>query len=296
MTKRPSSRKKISKTARRKTANGPRSRKPTKSRIPSLNLPQRENLLSEIEYSNELAEHFDILYSDSVIAKVQAPFYKMLINKYNVQSALDLSCRTGQTLKMLSKLGIKKLAGVDASLPMIARAKKKLPRGTSLTVEELALAPFTQESKTFDLIICTKDSLPLVLDDGSLTAFFGEVHNLLNPNGVFLIETLNYEKIWRNKERFMPIMDRSRQKPSQLFYFLNDFHQELIVRNLVRVVKRDSEWILRALSIPARPTTRNEVEYFVQEAKFSKWGYLGSYSGAPFTPGESPYCITIALK
>ncbi|MBL7994009.1 class I SAM-dependent methyltransferase [bacterium] len=271
-------------------------KKKARSAYFSRNVPQIENLLSEIEYGESIAEYFDILYPEEVLTRVQAAFYEMIIKKYNVKSACDLACRTGQTLKLLHKLGIKKLAGVDVSPAMIARCKKKLPKSIPLFINDVYLAPMSVGELKYDLVICTKDSLPMVLDDEALLNFFAQARELLTDKGVLIVEMWNYEKIWRNKERFMPVMDRCTKKDSRLFFLENDFHQELLVRNLIHLDKNKHEWTLRALSIPARPVTRNEVEFFVKEAQFSKWGFLGSYGGGPYVPHESMYTILIATK
>jgi glycine/sarcosine N-methyltransferase len=267
-------------------------KKPAPRKFVSQNIPQVENLLSELEYGEAVSEYFDLIYSEKVLSKIQRPFYRMLIAKYGIQSACDLSCRTGQTLKLLSRLGIKKLAGVDGSPSMIAKCKKKLSKNVTLFTEDVYLAPLAVGENKFDLVLCTKDSLPLVLDDEALFNFFTQAKNLLTDKGVLIIEMWNYENIWRNKERFMPVMDRQ----PLLFFFENDFHEELLVRNLVRIEKINHEWLLRALSIPARPITRNEVEFFVKEAQYSKFGFIGSYAGTPYNPSESMYTILIARK
>ena len=287
--------KKKPKAKKRISAKKP-ARKTSKPAFKSRNVPQIENLLSEIEYGESIAQYFDILYPEEVLTRIQAAFYEMIIRKYNVTSACDLACRTGQTLKLLHKLGVKELAGVDVSPAMIALSRKKLPKHVPLFVNDVYLAPHSVGDSKFDLVICTKDSLPMVLDDEALMNFFAQAWELLTDHGVLIVEMWNYEKIWRNKERFMPVMDRCTMKDSRLFFLENDFHQELLVRNLVRLEKDKNEWSLRALSIPARPVTRNEVEFFVKEAQFSKWGFLGSYSGGPYVPNESMYTILIATK
>jgi glycine/sarcosine N-methyltransferase len=269
-----------------------RPKRTRKTKFVSQNIPQVENLLSELEYGESLAEYFDVIYSEQVLTKVQRPFYEMLVKKYNIRSACDLSCRTGQTLKLLSRLGIKQITGVDGSPAMIAKCKRKLPKSACLITEEVYLAPVAAGDKKFDLVICTKDALTMVLDDEALLNFFTQAKNLLTDQGVLIVEVWNYEKIWRNKERFMPVMDRKKM----LFFIENDFHEELLVRNIVRVGKNKGEWLLRSLAIPARPTTRNEIEFFMNEASYSKWGFIGSYAGTPYNPSESMYAILIARK
>lgn len=263
----------------------------------SINVPQIENLLSELEYGEELAEYYDLIYSEKVIHQIQSPFFQMLIKRYGIRSACDLSCRSGQTLAALSKLGIKNLAGVDVSSKMLDLARKRCPSKTQFYQSELFLAPHTIGDETkFDLVLCSRDALPLVLDDESLLGFMAQARNLLSPNGILVVETWNYDKIWRRKERFMPVMDRCSNKQSLLFFIENDFHGELLVHNVVKLEKNKFEWFLRTISTPIRPLTRNEMEFFVKEAGFEKYGFLGNYAGSPFNTAESAYCIMLAMN
>ena len=260
----------------------------------SQNIPQTENLLTEPEYGEAIAPYFDELFPPKIMDNVHKPFYNMLVKKYAIQSACDISCRTGQTLKLLSTLGVKKLAGMDINAEMIGAGKKKLPK------VEFATAPLNEASQAvsgkFDLVLCSKDSLPLVLDDESLLNIFVQTKDLLNDTGILIVEVLNYAKIWKNKERFMPVMDRSDGKSSKFFFYLNDFHEELLVRNLIRFAHNKHEWFAKIFSIPIRPLMQAELEFFVKEAHFSKYGFFGSYTGRPYSAEESPYTILIAKK
>jgi len=260
----------------------------------SQNIPQTENLLTESEYEDAIAPYFDELFSPKIMDEAHKPFYNMLVKKYHTQSACDISCRTGQTLKVLSSLGVKKLTGIDVSPAMIAEGKKKLPKA------EWFVAPLNAAAQAvsgkYDLIVCSKDSLTLVLDDESLLNIFIQLKELLNDNGILIVEVLNYEKIWKHKERFMPVMDRSDGRSPKLFFYLNDFHEELVVRNLVRFTHDQDEWFAKVFSIPIRPLMHAELEFFVKEAQYSKYGFFGSYSGTPYSVDRSPYAILIAKK
>jgi hypothetical protein len=107
---------------------------------------------------------------------------------------------------------------------------------------------------------------------------------------------LNYGKIWKRKERFQPVMDRSKKTGGHFFFYMNDFHQELLVRHLIRLERNRHEWYLRSSGLPVRPFQPNEIDLFVKEGGFTKWGLLGSYAGKPYIENESPYTILLALK
>ncbi len=272
------------------------SKRPTKSAVSTANVPQPENLLDELQYGDALAEYFDLLYPESTMGRIQKPFYKMIIGKYRPLSAFDVSCRTGQTLRLLQELGIRRLGGADVSGKMLQRARKRLPRSCRLNAADIQ-SPFSAlKDQVFDLIICTKDALSLALDDEALQKFFLCARKHLTENGLLIVETLNYEKIWKNRERFMPLLDRSLKSHPRLFTMIHDFHQELLVRNLMLLEIQKKEWYWRALSTPIRPVTRSEIDFFVKEAGFSRWGFLGGYAGKPFNPLESFYTILLAKR
>ncbi len=258
--------------------------------------PLPEVLLSELEYGERIAAFFDILFPDRIVESIYKPFYKMLIGKHGIRSACDLACRTGQTLKMMDSLGITNLTGADINPEMIRRCREKIKSRVKYIQSEIALAPEHLASQAYDLILCTKDALPVVLDDEALIQFFKQARKALSVSGVLVIEINNYQKIWRRKERFLPVIDRSAAKKQQLFFFMNDFHEELLVRNLMHLHNEGGHWELTPLSIPVRPLLPAEIEFFLSEAQYSKWGFIGDYRGRPFSSEESPNLIVIAKK
>jgi SAM-dependent methyltransferase len=262
----------------------------------SLNVPQAEQLLTEHEYGHHLATYFDLMYPENMLRRLQKPFFQMMVRRYHVQSACDLCCRTGQTLRLLHDLGVKHLTGIDVSEEMIRRSRKKLPRRTAFHNSELGLAPMVVSDRRFDMVLCTKDALSMLLDDETLINFFKNARDLLTDGGVLVVETLNYEKIWRNKERFMPVMNRTTRNEPRLFLMVHDFHEELLVRNLMRIERKGPEWYQRTMSLPIRPITHAEMEFCMHEPPYSKWGYLGSYTGKPFNNFESYQAILIAMR
>lgn len=281
----------------RKTARTP-ARKSSKTRVvkPTRNLPAAEVLLDEGQFGDAMADLFDDLYPPPYMASAQRPFYAMMVRKYQPKSVLDTSCRTGQTLLLLRDLGVKKLSGVDVSMEMLKLAKRRLKASCPL-MQSGVRAPFTKlHHERYDFILSTKDALSLVLDDDALIKFFRDAHHHLADSGILIVETLNYEKIWKQKERFLPVMDRSLPSKPMLFTMVLDFHEELLVRNLIKLEKKEGEWYWRALSTPVRPVTRAEIEFCVKEAGFSKWGFLGGYGASSYDPAHSIYTVLIAKR
>lgn len=255
-----------------------------------------EHLLSEKEYGEQLAPLYDRLFPESPLSSTLEPFVSMLIRKHQIQRVCDIACRTGQVLSLFRQLGLKNLTGVDASLTMLKLTRKKNHPKMSLIEAELAQATSSIPPSSFDLIVCLRDALPVVLDDEALIDLFKSLRNTLSDKGIVLLEICNYQKIWRRKERFLPIIPHTEGKIQHLFFFMNDFHEELLVRNLMHCYTKRGQWLIHPLSIPIRPLLPAEIEFLLNEAAFSKWTFLGNYRGQRFIPDLSPHLIVVAQK
>lgn len=119
---------------------------------------------------------------------------------------LDMACGSGRHSTHLSAKGYD-VIGFDSSEAMINQAKEfalkqglspKFVVGDMRHLEDIA-AP------GFDLIICLGNSLALLSDMNDLKKVFASVSRLLNENGYFLFQLLNFEEILSHNFRYFPI-------------------------------------------------------------------------------------------
>ena len=73
-----------------------------------------------LEYYNQFAEYYDIIYSDKV---EDIEFYQLLARKG--KQALEIGCGTGRVSIPLARAGIH-ITGIDNSEKMLAILKKKI--------------------------------------------------------------------------------------------------------------------------------------------------------------------------
>jgi len=106
--------------------------------------------------------------------------------KGNETSVLELGVGTGKFLsEYLARHAFQCAAGVDFSLPMLTRARKRLAGAVRLTNADFHALPFRGES--FDLILASF----ILRSVRDLSVFFQSIHGLLRPEGrvIFLCLT-----------------------------------------------------------------------------------------------------------
>ncbi len=117
---------------------------------------------------------------------VEACFSRYLPNKPEL--LLDLACGTGSMTLELFRRGYD-MIGVDGSADMLSVAYERAAE------KNIAGALFLlQDMRTFELygtvgaVTCCLDSINYLLDEQDIRRTFANVHNYLDPNGLFLFD------------------------------------------------------------------------------------------------------------
>lgn len=124
-----------------------------------------------------------------------------------IETVIELGGGTGSLARRLHPLGEYCYVLTDGSDAMLARAREKLPDDTSIrcvqadfttvTLEELGLeAPV-------DAVILVYDGLNYLLEEAEVTGLFEQVHTLLRPGGVAIIDQSTPANSETNHDRFV---------------------------------------------------------------------------------------------
>ena len=129
------------------------------------------------------------------------PLIDSVLNRYPTiaKTHLDLACGTGLAMQHLQKRGFRSY-GIDASVPMLALARK---RGRRLAAGDLRKLPLASE---FGLVTCLYDSLNHMLEREDLVAAFSNCRPLLHADSIFLFDMNHpavYPRIWGMDEPFV---------------------------------------------------------------------------------------------
>lgn len=142
------------------------------------------------------------------IIKDDLPFYLDLASKYGGNDILEAACGTGRVCIPLARAGFN-VTGFDLSRNMIHVLKKKLLNEETATRARLHIfvADMTKykENKKYSLIIVPFRAFQLLTEKSQQQQFLMSVKELLDDNGVFVMNTYRpygvLDETWVQREK-----------------------------------------------------------------------------------------------
>lgn len=251
-----------------------------------------ENIFERFGY------YYDKMISWDKRLKNEKPFYREIIGEKGVDSILDVGCGTGRHALMFRQLG-PKVVGVDPSGEMIAVARENADKaGNDVEFLELGMGSLDKLGKKFGLITCLGNSLAHMRDEASLRIALREFYDLLSEAGVLVIQMRNYDKVFSNKERYMPLNSYKDKNQEILFLRMTDLISEEQVQFTILVFhrKQDEVWKFNHLSETLAPWRQHQLAGLLREIGFQEVQTYGNYQKAPWSQKESTDLIMVANK
>lgn len=244
-----------------------------------------------IEFYEAVAPFYDDMTGFEKRFVVERPFFRMIVERYGIASAVDAGCGTGFHSLLLSQLGVLVL-GVDASRVMVetanAHAKKLDIRSTFIEGEFQSLAQ-RLEGK-YDAVFCLGNSLSHLLHDDEIIASLANFSSLLKPGGHLFIQLLNFDRILAKKERVQFVKDVG----TTTFVRFYDYEQQNIRFNILKLEKNGDKIADSLISVPLRPLRRTELETMLRRVGFADITCFGSISLEEYVPETSKDLFIIA--
>ena len=246
-----------------------------------------------------LGDDYDLMVSWEERLEREKRFFRGLFAAHGVRRVLDCACGTGMHAVAFARWGLVS-AAADLSPVMVEHARGNA-RAAEVSVD-LRVAGFGEMAAsfegTFDAVTCLGNSLPHLPDDASLRACLADFHAVTRPGGVLVIQNRNYDRVLRDRQRFMPVAARSDPDGETLFIRITDFparqSDESIDFTLVTLRKKGGAWSQSAHSTPLRALRRATLEGTLAAAGFSSIEAYGGYGGAPFDSQGSSDLVIVA--
>jgi Methylase involved in ubiquinone/menaquinone biosynthesis len=196
---------------------------------------------------------------------------------------LDIGCATGTLLAEFSReFGI--LSGLDLDVDLLELADEKLSANEIENVE-LYEADMREIRNLFpgfrfSAVSCLGNTLPHLSDANEIAEFFQAVHTILEPNGKFVFQIINYDRILDGAIRSLPTIE------GDCFTFERRYS---VLREDGRI---DFEIALddpdRGVEIretlPLLPVRKSEIERLLVSSGFSECAFYGDYAGNGWKP------------
>lgn len=153
-----------------------------------------------------IAEQYDDIVGGAKRLEGAGKLADWLVESCHATRVLDVACGTGLHARALAERGVQVVAA-DVSEGMLREAKDNTDDAGGLI--EWVHAPMEQIAQKvagpFDAVICVGNSLPYLLTDEQLRAAMQGFRSLLGPEGIAVVQTLNYDRILKRGERIVGI-------------------------------------------------------------------------------------------
>jgi glycine/sarcosine N-methyltransferase len=196
---------------------------------------------------------------------------------------LDIGCGTGELALQMSMTGTE-FTGIDSDRKMIHIAEKKRKmaelknvRFRSADMTRLkALFPV----KKFNSILCMGNTMVHLPDFEAIGKFFLSVHGRLVPDGLFIFQIMNYEKILRTKPAGLPTIENDRIRFERTYIY--DPVPGKIRFDMDLTIQTDGRKITSSTILV--PATLHDLEPLWLKAGFRSEQIIGDFSGKPYDP------------
>ncbi len=255
------------------------------------------------EFYDGLGGDYDRMVSWEGRLSREGAFFEQLFDAEKTRRVLDAACGTGMHLVAFARRGLA-CAGADVSPAMIEQARRNL--ADAGVRAELAVAGFGGIAPAlpgpWDAVTCLGNSLPHLLDDASLARCCADFSALLRVGGVLVIQNRNYDRLLRERTRFMPVAARSAAEGETLFLRITDFPPtgspdvESVSFTIVTLRKRGGSWSQSEQTTPLRAMRRETLERALGAAGFTDIRVQGGYGGEPYDAPKAADLIMVARR
>jgi SAM-dependent methyltransferase len=228
----------------------------------------------------------------------ELPFFVHLFQEHAVRRVLDAACGTGQHAIALAHQGYQ-VVGTDLSAAMVLRAKANAASeavdSEVLRFEVAAFGELATLGQDFDAVLCLGNSLPHLLTDGALAEALADFATVLRPGGLLVIQNRNFDRVWRDRERFMEPQAYREGDDEQIFLRFYDFGEETITFNMIRLQRTAGGWVQDVESTELRPIFRDHLDAALAEAGFRDTNFYGGYDVSDFADGSGDL-VAVAVR
>ncbi len=245
---------------------------------------------------DDFSQSYDVMVSWEERLQREEPFFRSLFQPDGARRVLDVGCATGGHVLRFAEMGLEAV-GADPSAEMIRLAEERSAGRPGVRFVQAGFGDLRDRvGDGFDVVTCLGNTLPHVLTREGLDTALRDIAAVLSPGGTLAIQQLNYDRILRERRRFLGVSSGVRGGVEHLFFRFYDFDGEQLTFNVVTFKKEGGKWGLQAGSTPLRAITRAELTEALSEAGLTGARWLGSYDGEPFDPESSGDLVVVARK
>lgn len=254
--------------------------------------------------SANLAQYFDSVIPWEKRLAREMPLLEEIARRAG-RRILVPACGTGGHVVALAELGFEVL-GLDIDEDALALARRKIAaarspiaaRGGHVEVQLLNMTDGGALGPVYDAALCLGNALPSLSAPGQLLAALHGIAAGLRPGGVFFTQNLNYDRRWKEKTKFFPVLSGQTSDEEVLLVKFAEYEPEFINFHAMFLTrpKTGSAWQSYPRSSRQIPLFRERMIELLTQAGFGGFECWGDYAKTPFDTAQSPDLIVVGEK
>jgi glycine/sarcosine N-methyltransferase len=247
-----------------------------------------------MDFYDGFSRRFDRLMEWKRRRRKEEPFFRSILPA-DVCSILDCHCGTGFHCAMLASMGYE-VEGLDISPQMLEVARQNLAaRGLDVPLSLGDLKEF-QPWRPFDCVLSMGNSLPHEFGDDNLLRSLQRMRAALRPGGLCILHIENFDRLYRDGDRFIPSSFSHTKRGAETFIFAIDYFKDRVVFNILSLIEEDGLRQFNVDVVEYNPVSIAKMKVLMTQAGFRAIEIYGDFNLTPIEKSESYDAIFVAHK
>lgn len=251
-----------------------------------------DDLLDIASFYNYLAPDYDQMTGFEGRCVREGPAFKTLVESNGIGTVLDAGCGTGFHSLLLARLGVT-VTAVDLSEAMLEGLRRHATESAlSITTMRASFQELQSRLTTsFDGVFCMGNALAHLLTAEDLRLALGNFCALLNPNGILVLQILNFERILAERPRVLSV-----KRSGTIVYTRYYEYEGPLIRFNISKSAEGNEKPVEVLTTTLRPVLWTELSVMLEDLGFENAKCFGSISMTEYSPRTSQDLVVLASR
>ena len=243
-----------------------------------------------MEFYESISNNYDHIFPPN---PGQVKFIMHFTDQYSSPTKLlDVGCATGSLALALAEKNVSVWAfDYNAEMVKLAHIKMQRPELTKYPVfEQLDMRIIDQHYQlaSFNLLACFGNTLVHLLTDKEILQFLMAAHAVLQKDGKILIQILNYDYIFSEKIKSLPLIDNEHIRFERFYNYPDDATYLDFKTKLT--IKSSGKQIINCVRL--NPVTKNKMEQVLIKARFQNIQFFGDFNCGPLQSNSLPLIVS----
>ena len=243
------------------------------------------------DFYDSLSAEYDIMTDFPNRFVRERPFFHMLIDRYQIRSALDAGSGTGFHSILLAQLGVD-MTAIDISPGMISSVRDHAAqRGLDVKTFVGSFEEIPEiVGRSFDAVFSLGNSLAHAASNEELLSWLRVFASVLRPGGILFVQNLNYDRILAQREK----VQSTKEAGNKTFDRLYDYEGDRVIFNILTSERTRSGIDRRRRAVSLLPLRRSDLLTALESAGFADVQAFGGISMSAFVPKTSKDLVVLA--